>query len=310
MAESITPFSGEHCMPIVLPPAQILAVTGADAAQFAHAQFSSDVRALANGHWQWSTWLSPQGRVRALFALLRIADDTFRAVLRGGEATDLRAALQPYVLRTRVELTASQVQALGCDDGAEVAVQCGGLPAPHDDTLTYTEHAVALALPGAQPRWLVLRDDDAGATAAAAAANAEAMRWCLQDIRAGLPSLAAPLHNTLLPQWLGLDRLSAFSVRKGCYPGQEVVARLHFKGGNKRSLYRIALSGTAHPPAPGTALHAPSQPDRRAGTIVCAATDALGNVEALASIDTTLAEAHLGTGEPGGAEISVIERFD
>ena len=62
-------------MPIKLPSSSLIELTGADAAAFAQAQFSSDVASLADGRWQWSAWLSPQGRVRAFFSLLRFAPD-------------------------------------------------------------------------------------------------------------------------------------------------------------------------------------------------------------------------------------------
>src|SRR6185312_5176981 len=158
-------------------PSQVLELTGADAATFAHAQFSSDVLALADGQWQWSAWLSPQGRVRAFSRLLRTNASHLTLTLRGGDAEWLRAELSRFVFRAKVQMGAAH----------------GG----------------------------------ASQTTA------------LEDIRAGIPEIGVELRDQLLPQWIGLDRLGAVSVRKGCYPGQEIMARLHFKGGNKRSLYRI-----------------------------------------------------------------------
>ena len=76
-----------------LPDPQIIELAGNDALAFAQAQFSSDATALADGTWQWSAWLSAQGRVRAFFALLRIADDRLLLILRGGSASRLRDAL-------------------------------------------------------------------------------------------------------------------------------------------------------------------------------------------------------------------------
>ncbi|MBW8073846.1 MAG: folate-binding protein, partial [Metallibacterium scheffleri] len=83
------------------PTAEMLEISGDDATTFLHAQLSSDVRVLEAGRWQWSAWLDAQGRVRALLQLARVDDTTYLALLRGGAAADMAAALGRYVLRAR-----------------------------------------------------------------------------------------------------------------------------------------------------------------------------------------------------------------
>jgi folate-binding protein YgfZ len=263
---------------ISLPDLQLLEISGTDAVAFAHAQFSSDVRGLANGAWQWSTWLSPQGRVRALFQLVRDDSEHLRLLLRSGTGEALRAALAPYVLRAKVRLHVGSTRVCGSDQ-----------PAAH-----------ALLLPGSPPRWLIAVEAPADPDDSPAARE----RWHLADVRAGLPMLAASLLDQLLPQWLGLDRLGAISVNKGCYPGQEVMSRLHFKGGNKRSLYRIELAG---PAVPGTALSAPG--NAAAGLIVMTARREDGRTEALACLADAAADAPLLVDAPSADEIAVLGRF-
>ena len=250
-------------MLISLPHPQLLEITGADAVNFAHAQFSSDVRGLESGGWQWSAWLSPQGRVRAFFHLIRDSDERLRLLLRGGSAESLRAALAPYVMRAKVVLRVDQSSVFGAD---EVSTS-------------------ALALPETPPRWLVLGGDESNADTSSPQAQAA---WRLADIRAGLPELDDNLADQLLPQWLGLDRFAAVSVKKGCYPGQEVMSRLHFKGGNKRSLYLLELDAEA---APGTALLT-SAGEAAGQTVMCAPRND-GLYEALASLVDTMATAPL-----------------
>lgn len=244
-------------MMISLPDLRLLELTGADAMNFAHAQFSSDVRALEDGQWQWSAWLSPQGRVRAFFQLIRDDGEHLRLLLRGGDAQALRAALAPYVLRAQVALRVIEMPVCG----------------------TYQTSAGALALPGTPPRWLVVGGPAGDANSAPPLRDA----WRLADIRAGLPMLAADLQDQLLPQWLGLDRLGAVSVKKGCYPGQEIMARLHFKGGNKRSLYRLELT-TPDVPSAGSPLAPRTEGQEEIGLIVMAVRRQDGKVEALASV--------------------------
>ncbi|KLD77547.1 aminomethyltransferase, partial [Xanthomonas hyacinthi DSM 19077] len=89
-----------------LPDLQYVALSGADAVAFAQAQFANDVQALRNGHWQWSAWLSAKGRVIALFALLRRADDAVLLLLPDGGAADLATALNRFVFRRKVRIAA------------------------------------------------------------------------------------------------------------------------------------------------------------------------------------------------------------
>jgi len=232
---------------VALPALQIVEIAGPDAIAFAQAQFSSNLDELASGSWQWSAWLSAQGRVRAFFHLLRDDDEHLRLILRGGSAASLRDALARYVLRAKVTLRAIEhgdafVERLSLDDDDKSA---------QAKRIEYSLDSCAIILPGSLPRRLTLSKADTAANADASevARNANA----LADIEAGLVTLAPALEDKLLPAWIGLDALAATSTNKGCYPGQEIVARLHFKGNNKRHLHRIVFDATRLP-EPGTSL--------------------------------------------------------
>ncbi len=197
-------------------PAETLLIEGPDATAFAHAQFSSVVSSLATGQWQFGAWLDPQGRVRALFHLARLADDRYLLLLRGGVATVMADALRRFVFRSKLSVTALPPRTLATgpalplhtvmDDGETMSLGC--------DT-----HSLRITTSGI--------GDDA---------------WRLPQLRAGWPWLPARLLDQLLPPALSLHRLHAVAIDKGCYPGQEIVARLHFRGGHKRHLHRVRLS--------------------------------------------------------------------
>lgn len=87
-----------------LPDHHVATLRGRDAAAFAQAQFMSDVGALADGHWQWSGWLTPKGRVVALFALLKIDADTLHLILHDTDPADFAAQLQRFVFRSKVAI--------------------------------------------------------------------------------------------------------------------------------------------------------------------------------------------------------------
>ncbi|AWH28836.1 folate-binding protein YgfZ [Stenotrophomonas sp. YAU14A_MKIMI4_1] len=222
-----------------LPGHQLVSLQGADAAAFAHAQFSSDVTALPLLHWQWSAWLSAKGRTLAVFQLLRLAEDHIMLVLADGDADAIASQLQRFVFRRKVKV---QVR-------ADLAVT-GAFTAPE----AASGAAIALAEGAdweldlgsdALPRTLRIGAPDAAATEADAAADTFALAWRQADLRFGLPRLDASQREVWTPQQLGLDRLNGYSVKKGCYPGQEIVARTHFLGKAKRAVQLLHTAAAA-----------------------------------------------------------------
>jgi folate-binding protein YgfZ len=201
-------------------PAETLLIEGPDAMAFAHAQFSSNVSSLATGQWQFSAWLDPQGRVRALFHLTRLADDRYLVLLRGGTAANMVEPLRRFVFRSKLTLTALPTRAL----------TTGPAMSLHE----IREDAEILIF-GCDTHSLQVSTTDIGDDA-----------WRLPQLRAGWPWLPTKTLNELLPAALSLQRLNAVAIDKGCYPGQEIVARLHYRGGHKRHLHSVTLSQAAN----------------------------------------------------------------
>ena len=249
--------------------AQVLRIEGADALAFAQSQFASDLRQLAAGRWQWCAWLDAQGRVRALLQLARTDEQSLLALLRGGSGTALAQDLRRYVLRARVDLMPQRAwlraQPLTAGDSGAAELETSRLRL---DAGTY-----ALDLHFADPN---LAGDAVDRGAAALAA-----------VRAGHPWLPDAARGELLPPALSLLRLQAVSLGKGCYPGQELVARLHYRGGHKRRLARVWLPA---PQAPGTVVSWPGH----AALLLNGAADATG-WEALAVQSESQAAADIST---------------
>ena len=226
-----------------LPSARVLALSGRDAVAFGQAQFMNDVAALEDGQWQWNGWLTAKGRLIALFALLRLDAQTLWLLLPDADPAALAEALRRYVFRSKVVLSIPDIVAAGCF--APPAQAAGNRFARLDDA------RIALDMSGdAAVRTLIL-----GSRAAAEDADALA-RWDMADLLHGLPRLPSTQAGQWTPQQLSLERLQAFSVRKGCYPGQEIVARTHFLGQAKRGL---ALLEADAPLAPGSEVYQDGQ---------------------------------------------------
>lgn len=206
--------------------AQAIRLEGPDAVAFAQSQFTSQVSALPNGQWQFSSWLDAQGRVRNLFHLARLSDEQLLVVLRGGDAKNLLEALRRFVFRSRVTLSVVEEKKLGTGDALPVHIVDVDNDVIRLGCGSHSLHIGSGAV-----------DDNA---------------WQLAQLHAGWPWLPDAALNELLPPALSLHRLGAVALDKGCYPGQEIVARLHYRGGNKRHLHRVQLSQDV---ADGVELH-------------------------------------------------------
>jgi folate-binding protein YgfZ len=218
------------------PIAETLLLEGPDAGAFAHAQFSSKVDGLAVGRWQFSAWLDAKGRVRALFHLARLEPQRYLLLLRGGDAAAMVEALQRFVFRSQLRLTALPARSL----------TTGPMQALHAVTMEGDAVSLGCGSHGLHVSTSASTDD----------------AWRAKQLREGWPWLPASLLGTLLPAALSLQRLDAVAVDKGCYPGQEIVARLHFRGGHKRHLHR---GTTSQPVQAGEALRVD---DREIGCVL------------------------------------------
>ena len=226
MSDKPTPTRGGF---FAIPDIAVLSLEGRDAVAFAQSQFMSDVSRLAPGHWQWSGWLTPKGRIVSLFALARLDDSRLLLlVLSANDPQALATRLKGFVFRSKVSIDVR-------DDlhvtGAFTAPQSAS-GAQLSGTL---ETGIEFDVGGqGQPRTLRVVSE-----ASVEPDPAALSRWHAQDLAHGLPRLPADQLEQWTPQQLSLERLNAFSVHKGCYPGQEIVARTHFLGQAKRALMRL-----------------------------------------------------------------------
>ncbi len=223
---------------------RLVAISGRDAVAFAQAQTMNDVAVLRDGEWHWNGWLTAKGRVIALFAVIRMDADTLWMVLPDADAEAFAAQLRRFVFRSKVAITVrDDLQIAGRLCASDVASGNHWAGDPLD--------AIELDLSGA------LVDGHLGrslriAPSLVAPVDVTALEtWHRTDLEHGWPRLDSAQSEQWTPQQLSLGRLRAYSVKKGCYPGQEIVARTHFLGQAKRGL---ALIQSATPLAAGTEL--------------------------------------------------------
>ena len=190
----------------------LIVCQGNDAEAFLQAQLSNDVRELGVPNAQWSALLSPQGRVQALIALIRVDAQQFVLVIPHRRGTAVLDLLRRFVLRRKLQLAVDETR---CLYGVEGALDVDGL--------------IRVELPLGDERNLYLGSLENDAQPMSAG-------WAQRDLRAGIPWLPAAAAERHLSHSLRLDALPAISLKKGCYPGQEIVARTQYLGRNKRTL--------------------------------------------------------------------------
>ena len=216
----------------------VLRMSGPDRVAVLQGQSSNDVQRVTPTQAQLTSFNNPKGRCYAI-AVLATWDDAHLLVTERSVAEDLLKRLRMYILRSKATL----------ERAADLAVvgRLGGHRAAATDTTRTLACAVAdgelaVEMPGARELLLVPAD-----RAAALADDSEA--WRLADVRAGLPTVVEATRERFVPLWLGLERFGAIDYRKGCYTGQEIVARTHYLGTVKQRLLRARSPFAAAPGA-------------------------------------------------------------
>ena len=198
---------------VKLPYLSAVRFSGADAGDFLHNQLSNDVLGLSEGESVFACYCEPKGRVLALVLVGRSGEDLY-AVMARSLVEAVTARLRMYVLRAEVEIEVLESAVVGVE--GEAIANAGEL-------------ATILPIP-ASDRSLLLMDAKTVDPASDDAVNS----WKANELRQGITWLDPETSGQFIPQWLGFDELGAVNFRKGCYPGQEIVARTKYLGKVKR----------------------------------------------------------------------------
>jgi len=291
-----------------LGPLAALRVSGADAATFLQGQLTSDVDALEPGSLHLSAWCSPKGRVLANFMLRRIDADGFELLLPRLLLESVQRRLTMFVLRSKVAIHDASDATIRIGIGGPAAAQCiaaaiGIAPALHRSTAI--EGGAMAGLPGS--RFIAFLEPLHAASlwhrlGAVCAAGFPCWRWL--TIRAGVPMILPSTQDRFIPQMINLDALGAVSFQKGCYTGQEIVARTQYLGRLKE---RLALAHGNTVAEPGERLYAPSFGDQPCGTVLNAGAAPGGGADLLLVAQiAAIAAGELRTGSQDGAALTLL----
>ncbi|MDX1812201.1 MAG: folate-binding protein [Gammaproteobacteria bacterium] len=270
----------------------LIKITGEDARAFLQGQFSNDVNALQSGQCQLNSYNSPKGRMYACFYLLNV-DDTFYMIVPGDIVEMLLKRLRMFVMRSKVTLEdISESNPLYGFSGEALLKQLAqktALPAEAMHVEQSDNHTIALLN---NDRAIGFGQDMDDIATSLDATTADNKHWRRLDIHAGIPNIFASSQEEFVAQMVNLPLVGGVSFTKGCYPGQEVVARMHYLGKLKKRMYRVLIDSAELPKPADNVYEQDSDNDQSVGQIVDAQLNEAGTIDALAVLQIKSAEEH------------------
>ena len=261
-----------------LPQLGVIRARGEDAVNFLQGQLTQDFALLGQSEARLAAYCSAKGRMLASFIGFKRSDDEILLVCSRDLLAPTLKRLSMFVLRAKVKLSdASDLFVLRGLLGSAAARVAGATRAPWSKTdvgaasvvFLYPSDGVARALwiaPVGEPEPLV--------------APVDADLWLYAEVRSGVATVSAATVEAFVPQMLNYESVGGVNFKKGCYPGQEVVARSQFRGTLKRRAFLV--HGTA-PMAAGQELFMETDPAQPCATVVQSAIDPSGGYEAIVS---------------------------
>jgi folate-binding protein YgfZ len=304
----------------------LIAATGDDAATFLHGQLTNDVANLPPGEVRLAGYCTPKGRLQATMLLWRAsapgapdsaAPDTIYLQVPLALQPAFQKRLSMFVMRAKAKLVdathdaqhAAVIGFGGVRAGAALQQHVATLPAaPNTAVVDASGTVLRLADAFGAPRYLWLTSAETAITAMPALQATLALggsdAWELSGIHAGIAQVTSATLEQFVPQMINYELVGGVNFKKGCYPGQEIVARSQYLGKLKR---RTALATIADPAAAaGAELFSLDDPAQPCGMIVNAAPNGAGGVDALVEVKLATLEQKVHVGSTTGARVEFL----
>jgi hypothetical protein len=292
----------------------VAAIEGPDAPDVLQGQQTNDIRDVTPEHTQLAGICSNKGRLLATYRVVR-RGQALCLVLPRSQVSAVVGRLRQFILRAKATVRDASQDLLALGLQGEAAAErarsvLGALPAQVDEAVHAGEHTI-VRLPGRPARYLLLVPPgaapgtwDALATACRPVGRAA---WELTEIRAGLPTVQPETADAFVPQMVNYSLLGGVSFTKGCYTGQEVIARTQYLGRLKRRMHRAWVRVGERPPA-GLDLYSPRDPSGQSvGRVVSAEVSPEGGYELLAVIQNDAAAGPVHLGAADGPTLTLLD---
>jgi folate-binding protein YgfZ len=305
--------SADQAILVNLSAYGLLGVEGEDAESFLQNQLSNDVHLVNPANSQLNSYCTPKGRMLVVFRLFKIGD-TFYLRMPATMVDSVRKRLQMYVLRSKVRLfdagdTWQRLGIAGPGSTEQLTKLLDGAPTDINAVSTAGD-CIMLRLPGDERFEIVAKLEPAKALwqqLQSSRSTAGNDAWPLLDILAGIPTVYPETSEHFVPQMANMQLIGVVNFKKGCYPGQEVVARMQYRGTLKRRMHLVQLAAD-HLPAAGTGVVSINDGKaHEAGEIVDARRRDEQHGVALAVLQISSLQDPLHIGDETGPELKLLE---
>jgi tRNA-modifying protein YgfZ len=269
----------------------VIRASGADARAFLQAQLTQDITSLQPGRFRLAGYCSAKGRLLASFFVWLDGPDDVLMVCSADLLAPTLKRLSMFVMRSKCKLSdaSSELACWGFTSARDDASAVGNVTAPAEGQ-TLLRLADAIDGPA---RWLLVAPREAGVPALLSPAPAiNASEWLAMEVNSGVPRITAANSEQFVPQMVNFDLVDGVNFQKGCYPGQEVVARSQYRGTVKRRLFRFSADANVEP---GMDVFDAADPLQPAGRVVNAGRGVLLGEVKLAALEGS--GLHLGSAD-------------
>ena len=290
----------------------IIRVTGADAASFLQGQLTNDVALLPMNESRLAAFCSAKGRMQASFTIYKrpaidatqTTPDIYMVCSRDILAATLKR-LSMFVMRAKAKLTdvTDEYNIFGLTGNTINLIATEAINTPAT-VIFYAFTVIALHPALGQTRALCITP--VGDTAPAGEILSAEL-WNLGEVHAGIATITAPIVEAFVPQMLNYESVGGVNFKKGCYPGQEVVARSQFRGTLKRRAYVVQIDATNSQPFVSQEIFHESDAEQPCGMVAQVAANPNGVYSAIVSMQTSAADVgKLTLGSATGANITLL----
>lgn len=293
----------------------LISAHGEDATTFLQGQFTNDIREVTEQHAQLSAYCNPKGRILANFMIFKRADTLYLRIPRNILEAVLKR-LRMFVLNARVTLEDASQSLVhmgysGPNAENELRERLEEPPVAVWDCIQ-TDGLTIIRLPGIHPRFEIFGElDDSKKLWGALNVNGAAVgepAWSWLDIQAGIPTIGAETSEAFVPQMVNMQLINGVSFKKGCYTGQEVVARMQYLGKLKRRMYHAHIEADSAPATGDELYSSTSSSGQGSGKIVNVQPSPEGGYDLLAVVEINSREK--GSVHWGGIDGPALEFSD
>jgi folate-binding protein YgfZ len=282
----------------------LITLTGEDAAQFLHNQLTNDVAHLGKNEARLAGYCTPKGRLLATFLMWK-TNDTIVLQLASDILPAIQKRLQMFVMRSKVKLVDATDQHVmlglsGTSADVTLSTWFGALPtSPYSTVTSEAGTLIRVADAFAAPRYIWVTTPDLAIThwpeLCGKLTPVDSTAWRLTDIHAGIPHVTQATQEKFVPQMINFELIGGVNFKKGCYPGQEIVARSQYLGKLKRRMMLATIE--TQDAAAGMDVFSSEDPDQPCGMIVNAERSSPSTYDCLVEIKMAATETgsiHLG----------------